>query len=64
MAQRLEEYHETVIEATNGNNNRLIYKASDLYITLWYTYIKGLRIEDEATDLKRHKNRNEYPHQV
>ncbi|HPG55563.1 MAG: Phosphoribosyl-ATP pyrophosphatase [Bacteroidetes bacterium ADurb.Bin302] len=68
MAQKVgEEAIETVIEATNGNNNRLIYEASDLiYHLMVLLTSKGLRIEDLAIDLKkRHKkSSNEYPHQV
>lgn len=68
MAQKVgEEAIETVIEATNGNNNRLIYEASDLiYHLIVLLTSKGLRIEDLAIDLKkRHKkSSNEYPHQV
>ncbi|NCC99017.1 MAG: bifunctional phosphoribosyl-AMP cyclohydrolase/phosphoribosyl-ATP diphosphatase HisIE [Bacteroidia bacterium] len=68
MAQKVgEEAIETVIEATNGNNSRLIYEASDLiYHLIVLLTSKGLRIEDLAIDLKkRHKKTsNEYPHQV
>lgn len=68
MAQKVgEEAIETVIEATNGNNSRLIYEASDLiYHLMVLLTSKGLRIEDLAIDLKkRHKkSSNEYPHQV
>jgi len=68
MAQKVgEEAIETVIEATNGNNSRLIYEASDLiYHLIVLLTSKGLRIEDLAIDLKkRHKkSSNEYPHQV
>ena len=57
MAQKLgEEALETVIEATNGTNDKLIYEASDmLYHLLVLLTSKGLRIEDVAQELqKRH----------
>ena len=57
MAQKLgEEALETVIEATNGTNDKLIYEASDmLYHLLVLLTSKGLRIEDIAQELqKRH----------
>ena len=57
MAQKLgEEALETVIEATNGSNEKLIYEASDmLYHLIVLLTDKGLRIEDIATELrKRH----------
>lgn len=57
MAQKLgEEALETVIEATNGTNDALIYEASDmLYHLLVLLTDKGLRIEDIALELrKRH----------
>ena len=58
MAQKVgEEAVETVIEATNGTDDRLIYEASDLiYHLLVLLTSKGLRIEDLARELeKRHK---------
>ncbi len=68
MAQKVgEEAIETVKEATNGSNGRLIYEAADLmYHLIVVLTSKGLRIEDLASDLqKRHKKpANEYPHQV
>lgn len=68
MAQKVgEEAVETVIEAMAGNNDRLIYEASDLlYHLIVLLTSKGLRIEDLAADLKkRHKvAKNEYPHQL
>lgn len=68
MAQKVgEEAIETVIEATNGSDGRLIYEASDLlYHLIVLLSSKGLSIEDIAADLKkRHKkSANEYPHQV
>ena len=57
IAQKVgEEALETVIEATNGNNDHLIYEASDLlYHLLVLLTDKGLRIEDVAAELqKRH----------
>lgn len=58
MAQKVgEEAVETVIEATNGTNDRLIYEASDMiYHLIVLLTSKGMRIEDLATELKkRHK---------
>lgn len=51
-----EEALETVIEATNGTNEHLIYETSDLlYHLLVMLTAKGLRIEDVAAELqKRH----------
>ena len=57
MAKKLgEEALETVIEATNGTNDKLVYEASDmLYHLLVLLTSKGLRIEDIALELqKRH----------
>lgn len=57
IAQKVgEEALETVIEATNGNSDHLIYEASDLlYHLLVLLTDKGLRIEDVAQELqKRH----------
>ena len=58
MAQKVgEEAVETVIEATNGTDDRLVYKASDMiyHFNVLLTS-KGLRIEDLAKELKkRHK---------
>jgi len=57
MAQKLgEEALETVIEATNGKNDKLVYEASDMiYHLLVLLSSKGLRIEDVAAELqKRH----------
>jgi phosphoribosyl-ATP pyrophosphohydrolase/phosphoribosyl-AMP cyclohydrolase len=55
MAQKLgEEALETVIEATNGTNEHLVYEASDmLYHLIVLLTSKGLRIEDLATELHR-----------
>ena len=58
MAQKVgEEAVETVIEAINGTNERLIYESSDLlYHLIVLLTSKGLRIEDLAKELKeRHK---------
>lgn len=51
-----EEALETVIEATNGTNEHLVYEASDLlYHLIVLLADKGLRIEDVAEELhKRH----------
>lgn len=57
MAQKVgEEALETVIEATNGTNDKLIYEASDMmYHLIVLLTSKGLRIEDIAQELhKRH----------
>lgn len=57
IAQKVgEEALETVIEATAGSNDKLIYEASDMmyHLTVLLT-AKGLRIEDVARELaKRH----------
>ena len=58
MAQKVgEEAVETVIEATNGTDERLIYEASDMiYHLIVLLTSKGLRIDDLAKELKtRHK---------
>lgn len=57
MAQKVgEEAVETVIEATNGTDEKLVYEASDLlYHLIVLLTSKGLRIEDVAAELaKRH----------
>ena len=57
MAQKVgEEALETVIEACNGTNEKLVYEASDLlYHLIVLLTDKGLRIEDVAQELqKRH----------
>ena len=58
IAQKVgEEAIETVIEAMSGNDERLLYEASDLlyHLIVLLTY-KGYRIEDLANELKsRHK---------
>ena len=58
IAQKVgEEAVETVIEAIKGDDERLLYEASDLlyHLIVLLTY-KGFRIEDLANELKkRHK---------
>lgn len=57
MAQKVgEEATETIIEATNGTNEQLVYESSDLLYHLIVMLIaKGLSIEDVASELiKRH----------
>ena len=57
IAQKVgEEALETVIEATNGTDEHLVYEASDvLYHLIVLLTEKGLRIEDVAEELhKRH----------
>ncbi len=58
IAQKVgEEAVETVIEATNGSDDALLYEASDLiyHLIVLLTY-KGYRIEDLSKELqKRHK---------
>lgn len=55
MAQKVgEEALETVIEATNGTKEHLVYEASDmLYHLIVLLTSKGLRIEDLAEELHR-----------
>ncbi len=55
IAQKVgEEALETVIEATNGSNDKLIYEASDLlYHLIVMLTDKGLRLEDVAEELHR-----------
>lgn len=58
MAQKVgEEALESVIEACNGTNERLIYESADmLYHLIVLLTSKGLRIEDLSKELqKRHK---------
>jgi phosphoribosyl-ATP pyrophosphohydrolase/phosphoribosyl-AMP cyclohydrolase len=58
MAQKVgEEAVETVIEATNGTEERFIYEASDLvYHLMVLLTSKGLKLEDLCRELKkRHK---------
>ena len=62
IAQKVgEEALETVIEATNGTNGRLVYEAADmLYHLIVLLSEKGLRIEDLAEALYlRHKKKKE-----
>ena len=60
IAQKVgEEALETVIEATNGTNDHLVYEASDLlYHLLVMLTEKGLRIEDVAAELQKHHDPN------
>ena len=58
IAQKVgEEALETVIEACNGTNDRLVYEGSDLFYHLIVLLTaKGMRIEDLARELQvRHK---------
>lgn len=58
MAQKVgEEAVETVIEATNGTDDRLVYEASDLmYHLIVLLTSKGLSLDDLSRELqKRHK---------
>ena len=57
MAKKVgEEATETIIEATNGTNEQLVYESSDLlYHLIVMLTAKGLSIEDVASELiKRH----------
>ena len=60
MAQKVgEEALETVIEATNGTNDRLIYECSDMFYHLIVLLTsKGLRIEDVARELQERHDPN------
>ena len=60
MAQKVgEEALETVIEAVNGTNDRLLYEASDMcYQLIVLLTAKGLRIEDIARELMERHNPN------
>lgn len=53
MAQKVgEEATETIIEATNGTNEQLVYESSDLlYHLIVMLTAKGLSIEDVASEL-------------
>lgn len=64
MAQKVgEEALETVIEATNGTNERLIYEASDMFYHLIVLLTsKGLRIEDIAKELQVRHDHNWHKH--
>lgn len=58
MAQKVgEEATETIIEATNGTNDQLVYESSDLlYHLIVMLTAKGVSIEDVASELiKRHE---------
>jgi phosphoribosyl-ATP pyrophosphohydrolase/phosphoribosyl-AMP cyclohydrolase len=60
IAQKVgEEALETVIEATNGTSEHLVYEASDLlYHLIVMLTEKGLRIEDVAEELHRRHDPN------
>ena len=60
IAQKVgEEALETVIEATNGSDDHLVYEASDLlYHLIVLLTEKGLRIEDVADELHRRHDPN------
>jgi len=60
MAQKVgEEALETVIEATNGTNERLVYEGADmLYHLIVMLTAKGLRIEDLARELQMRHDPN------
>ena len=60
MAQKVgEEALETVIEATNGTNDKLVYEAADMIYHLEVLLTsKGLRIEDIAAELQRRHDPN------
>ncbi|MBO4826327.1 MAG: bifunctional phosphoribosyl-AMP cyclohydrolase/phosphoribosyl-ATP diphosphatase HisIE [Prevotella sp.] len=60
MAQKFgEEALETVIEATNGTDEKLVYEASDmLYHLIVLLTSKGLRIEDVARELQMRHDPN------
>lgn len=60
IAQKVgEEALETVIEATNGTNDKLIYEASDMFYHLIVLLTeKGLRIEDVAAELRKRHDPN------
>ena len=60
IAQKVgEEALETVIEATNGTKEHLVYEASDLlYHLLVMLTEKGLRIEDVAAELQQRHDPN------
>ena len=58
IAQKLgEESLETVIEATNGSKENLVYEAGDmLYHLIVLLTEKGLRIDDVARELQKRHN--------
>jgi phosphoribosyl-ATP pyrophosphohydrolase/phosphoribosyl-AMP cyclohydrolase len=60
MAQKVgEEAVETVIEATNGTDERMIYEGADLlYHLIVLLTSKGYRIEDLAKELKERHSKS------
>ena len=60
MAQKVgEEAVETIIEATNGSKEKLVYEASDLlYHLIVLLTSQGLRIEDIAAELQKRHDTN------
>ena len=64
IAQKVgEEALETVIEATNGTNDKLIYEASDMFYHLIVLLTeKGLRSEDIAKELQVRHDPNWHKH--
>ncbi len=64
MAQKVgEEALETVIEAVNGSEERLIYEASDMFYHLIVLLTeKGIRIERIAEELQTRHNPNWHKH--
>lgn len=64
MAQKVgEEALESVIEAVNGTDERLIYEASDMFYHLIVLLTsKNLRIEDIAEELKKRHNPDWHKH--
>ena len=60
MAQKVgEEAVETIIEACNGTDERLIYEGADLlYHLIVLLTSKGYRIEDLARELKERHSEN------
>ena len=60
IAQKVgEESLETIIEATNGTNEKLIYEASDMiYHLIVLLTSKRLRIEDVAAELAKRHDQN------
>ena len=60
MAQKVgEEAFETIIEATNGSGDKLIYESSDLlYHLIVLLTSKGMRIEDIAKELQMRHDPN------
>ena len=61
--RKTEEALETVIEATNGTNEHLVYEASDmLYHLIVLLTSKGLTIEDLAAELAERHDPNWHKH--